>query len=71
MYDLRFSLIKGQTVCNFTYFGEGVVYQSAYDRANDVAHNMPIYRDDYKDAATFMVHEVSRMLKEGWEIAES
>lgn len=66
---MHFTLIKDDIICNITYFGEGVVYQSSYNSITDKQGAIPIYRDNKKDALTFMVREVARMLNDGWELS--
>lgn len=66
---MDFTLVKGNIICNLSYFGYGVVHQQSYNTKTKQNYGHPIYRDDKRAAYTLMIKEASRMLNDGWEIA--
>lgn len=68
---LDFVLVKDPVILHLTYFGEGVVFQTSYNKDTESSQsNLAIYCDSKSDAHKYMITNAARMLNEGWEIPD-
>lgn len=64
-------LESDSATCTLTYLGDGVVYETMWDRINKVeVYATPHYLTDHTEAQEFMIRSSYALLTMGWRVAK-